>query len=47
MWHIFAFDIHMRWHVVQKLNFHLPDDQVVCFGDQEKMIMFLLETMKT
>ena len=36
MWHIFSFDIHVRWPAIQKLDFHLFDNQVVCFGDWER-----------
>lgn len=37
IWRIFAFDIHMRWPAIQKLNSHLPNNEFVCFGDQERI----------
>ncbi|XP_027357259.1 uncharacterized protein LOC113866646 [Abrus precatorius] len=35
VWRILAFDIHERWLAVQRLNFHLPNHQVVFFRDDE------------
>ncbi|XP_025680359.1 uncharacterized protein [Arachis hypogaea] len=33
MWRIFAYDIHHRWTSVQRLTFHLPNQQHVVFDD--------------
>jgi hypothetical protein len=33
IWRIFSFDIHDRWPSVQKLTFHLYDQQRVLFKD--------------
>ncbi|KAK9689053.1 hypothetical protein RND81_09G031800 [Saponaria officinalis] len=33
MWRIFGFDIHFRTPPVQRLSFHLPDEQSVLFDD--------------
>ncbi|KAL4330702.1 hypothetical protein AHAS_Ahas13G0426500 [Arachis hypogaea] len=35
MWRIFAFDIHQRWPSVQRLTFHLPNQQHVVFDDAD------------
>ena len=35
LWRIFAFDIHQKWPPVQRLNFHLPGEQLVVFKDSE------------
>jgi len=34
-WRIFAFDIHHRWHPVQRLTFHLPGQQSTLFKDDD------------
>ncbi|KAL7094727.1 hypothetical protein ACP275_11G121900 [Erythranthe tilingii] len=36
-WRLFAFDIHYREPSVERLPLHLPDEQVVIFGDDEPM----------
>ncbi|XP_057720896.1 uncharacterized protein LOC130935256 [Arachis stenosperma] len=35
MWRIFAYDIHQRWPSVQRLTFHLPNQQHVVFDDAD------------
>nr|XP_025680334.1 uncharacterized protein LOC112781559 [Arachis hypogaea] len=35
MWRIFAYDIHHRWPAVQRLTFHLPNQQHVVFDDAD------------
>ncbi|XP_016192222.1 uncharacterized protein LOC107633101 [Arachis ipaensis] len=35
MWRIFAYDIHHRWPSVQRLTFHLPNQQHVVFDDAD------------
>ncbi|XP_016167920.1 uncharacterized protein LOC107610376 [Arachis ipaensis] len=35
MWRIFAYDIHHRWPSVQRLTFHLPNQQHVIFDDAD------------
>ncbi|XP_057747816.1 uncharacterized protein LOC130967010 [Arachis stenosperma] len=35
MWRIFAYDIHQRWSSVQRLTFHLPNQQHVVFDDAD------------
>ncbi|XP_057445063.1 uncharacterized protein LOC130737334 [Lotus japonicus] len=34
-WRIFGFIIHKRWPSVQKLNFHLPNEYLVYYNDDE------------
>jgi len=34
-WRIFAFDIHHRWPLVQRLTFHLPGQQSALFKDDD------------
>ncbi|XP_072060321.1 uncharacterized protein [Arachis hypogaea] len=36
-WRIFAFDIHYRRPSVERLSFHLPDEQPVIFEDQDNL----------
>ncbi|XP_015948903.1 uncharacterized protein LOC107473830 [Arachis duranensis] len=36
-WRIFTFDIHYRRLLVERLNFHLPDEQPVIFEDQDNL----------
>lgn len=36
-WRIFAFDIHQKWPPVQRLMFHLPNQQFVYFNDDDEM----------
>ncbi|XP_015937136.1 uncharacterized protein LOC107462959 [Arachis duranensis] len=35
MWRIFAYEIHHRWPPVQRLRFHLPNQQHVVFDDHD------------
>ncbi|XP_025665010.1 uncharacterized protein [Arachis hypogaea] len=35
MWRIFAYDIYQRWPSVQRLTFHLPNQQHVVFDDAD------------
>ncbi|KAK9705328.1 hypothetical protein RND81_07G048700 [Saponaria officinalis] len=35
VWRIFGFEIHYRTPPVQRLSFHLPDEQSVLFGDED------------
>ncbi|XP_072088255.1 uncharacterized protein [Arachis hypogaea] len=35
MWRIFAYDIHHRWPAIQRLTFHLPNQQHVVFDDAD------------
>ncbi|XP_072065697.1 uncharacterized protein [Arachis hypogaea] len=35
MWRIFSYDIHQRWPSVQRLTFHLPNQQHVVFDDAD------------
>lgn len=35
VWRMFAYDIHYRDPPVERLSFHLPDEQVIIFGDDE------------
>nr|XP_029151653.1 uncharacterized protein LOC114925984 [Arachis hypogaea] len=35
MWRIFAYDIHQRWPSVQRLTFHLPNQQHVVFDNAD------------
>ncbi|XP_015959922.1 uncharacterized protein LOC107483819 [Arachis duranensis] len=39
MWRIFAYDIHHRWPSVQRLTFHLPNQQHVVFDDADITLM--------
>ncbi|KAL4286250.1 hypothetical protein AHAS_Ahas19G0067400 [Arachis hypogaea] len=39
MWRIFAYDIHHRWPSVQRLTFHLPNQQHVVFDDADTLLM--------
>ncbi|XP_057426443.1 uncharacterized protein LOC130719859 [Lotus japonicus] len=34
-WRTFGFTIHKRWPSVQKLNFHLPNEYLVYYNDDE------------
>ncbi|XP_072054426.1 uncharacterized protein [Arachis hypogaea] len=35
MWRIFAYEIHHRWPLVQRLRFYLPNQQHVVFDDHD------------
>ena len=37
VWRIFAYDIHHRWPPVQRLIFHLPNEQSVLFNDEDNL----------
>lgn len=37
VWRTFAFDIHHRWPPVQRLTFHLPNQQTILFKDDERI----------
>lgn len=36
-WRIFAFDIHQHWPPVQKLTFHLPNEQTILFNNSSNI----------
>lgn len=36
-WRIFAFEIHQKWPPVQRLTFHLPNEQTVFFDDDDNI----------
>ncbi|KAL6581726.1 hypothetical protein OROMI_005740 [Orobanche minor] len=46
VWRIFAFDIHYRDPAVQRLSFHLPDEQSVVFNDGDT-IDYVVENQGT
>jgi hypothetical protein len=33
MWHIFKFDMHERFPAIEHLKYHLPNQQMVLFDD--------------
>lgn len=35
VWRIFSFDVHFREPTVERLPLHLPDEQIVVFGDDD------------
>jgi hypothetical protein len=35
MWHIFKFDMHERFPTVERLQYHLPNQQMVLFDDDD------------
>jgi hypothetical protein len=35
VWHIFKFDMHERFLVVERLQYHLPNQQMVLFNDDD------------
>ena len=37
VWRIYGFDIHHRWPTVQRLTFHLQDQQLVLFKDDVRI----------
>lgn len=37
IWRIFAFEIHHKWPPVQRLTFHLPNEQTVPFHDHDNI----------
>ena len=37
VWRILAFDIHHRWPPIQRLSFHLPNQQLVVFRDSDRI----------
>jgi len=40
-WRIFEFDLHYKWLPVQRLIFHLPNQQAVYFNDYEEIESFV------
>jgi hypothetical protein len=34
-WHIFKFDMHEQFPVVERLQYHLPNQQMVLFNDDD------------
>lgn len=36
-WRIFDFDIHYRYPAIERLSFHLPDEEPVFYNDKEKV----------
>ena len=49
VWRIFGFDIHHRWPAVQRLTFHLQDQQPVLFKDDDRIddVLHRNENMNT
>jgi len=37
VWRIYGFDIHHKWPTVQRLSFHLQDQQPVLFKDDDRI----------
>ncbi|XP_072088186.1 uncharacterized protein [Arachis hypogaea] len=42
VWRIFAYDIHHRWPSVQRLTFHLPNQQHIIFDDRDTISSILV-----
>jgi len=49
VWRIYGFDIHHRWPAVQRLTFHLQDQQPVLFKDDDRIddVLHRNENMNT
>jgi hypothetical protein len=41
IWRIYGFDIHHRWPPVQRLSFHLRDEQRITFRDDSNLVAVL------
>ncbi|XP_072054825.1 uncharacterized protein [Arachis hypogaea] len=42
VWRIFAYDIHHRWPSIQRLTFHLPNQQHIIFDDRDTISSILV-----
>jgi len=36
-WHIFKFDMHEWFHAVERLQYHLPNQQIMLFDDDDEV----------